>query len=125
MTTLTDDEVGLSPVDEDALRRAIEIVRLKSPADREQIDHKLASEAWEDVGSFASYSAQSDALGLKPWQTPPCWVDDLVGDINRGNDGVVGNYAAAKLLQRLLDAGLSRFEPDPLGALARAKAGAA
>ena len=33
-----------------------------------------------------------------------------------------GKRSAALLLQRLLDAGLSRWEPDPLGALARIEA---
>jgi hypothetical protein len=119
MTPTDAEDEPLSPVDQDALKRALEIVRSKSPDDREQIDCKLATEAWEDVAAFASYSAQCDALGLKPWQAPPCWIDDVVGTINAGNDGTLGDYQAARLLRRLLDAGLSRFEPDPLGALAK------
>ncbi len=34
----------------------------------------------------------------------------------------MGRAAAAELLRRLKAAGLSRFEPDPLGALARVQA---
>jgi hypothetical protein len=45
----------------------------------------------------------------------------LVADINAGDDGVLGRYQAAKLLRRMLDAGLSRYEPDPERALKQAK----
>jgi hypothetical protein len=108
-------------IDSDALTRAVEMARLESPARSQQIDDKLAEEPWRQVAEFCAYSCQIDRLRLRPWQSPPCWIADLVGTINAGNDGVGGDYAAAKLLQRLLDAGLSRYEPDPLGALERAK----
>jgi hypothetical protein len=112
----------MTPVDREALERAIEICRTKkAPADRNQIEHKLATEPWIQVGEFAAYSCQMDSLHLRPWQPPPVWIDDLVAIINAGDDGVGGNYAAARLLQRLLNAGLSRFEPDPIAALERMK----
>jgi len=41
--------------------------------------------------------------------------------ITRGDDGLAGNFAAARLLKKMLAAGLSRFEPDPPRALAEAK----
>jgi len=117
--TLTDvEDEPLSAVDFEALDRAIRICRTqKTPADAEQIEHKLATELWREAAEFASYSCQCDALHLQPWQDPPCQVDDLVSAINAGDDGILGDYAAAKLLQRLLDRGLSRYEPDPVSAL--------
>jgi hypothetical protein len=118
MTTLTDvEDEPLSATDYDALTRAIETCRRKDPATREQIEHKLATELWRGAAEFAAYSCQCDALHLQPWQSPPVWIDDLVADIQAGNDGVGGQYAAAVLLRRLLDAGLSRYEPDPIAAL--------
>jgi hypothetical protein len=119
--TLTDSEAALSAADNNALGRAIEICRRKDPAAREQIEHKLATELWRGAAEFAAYSCQCDALHLQPWQDPPCWVDDLVGAINAGNDGILGDYAAAKLLRQLLDRGLSRYEPDPVNALKQTK----
>ena len=47
--------------DRKALTRAIEAVRRESPMRARQIADKLASEPWEDVGEFASYSAQCRA----------------------------------------------------------------
>jgi len=123
-TPPTDAEVEeLDPVDREALKRAIEICRTKKgPADREQIERKLAgSQRWFEVAYFATYSCQVDALALKPWQPTPAQIDDLDGVLATGDDGAGGHYAAAKLLQRLLDAGLSQFEPDPIGALERVK----
>ena len=38
-----------------------------------------------------------------------------------GDDGILGKYAAATLLKRMLDAGLSIYEPDPIDALERTK----
>jgi hypothetical protein len=58
---------------------------------------------------------------LKPWQSPPCWIDDLEGALAAGDDGILGDYAGATLLRRMLDWGLSRFEPDPVAALKRAQ----
>ena len=119
--TLTDPEAALSAADYDALGRAIETCRRKDPATREQIEHKLATELWRETAEFAAYSCQCDTLHLQPWQSPPCWVDDLVADINAGDDGILGDYAAAKLLRQLLDRGLSRYEPDPVNALKQTK----
>jgi hypothetical protein len=121
MTTRTDND-ALSPVDRAALERAIETCRTqKGPAARDQIERKLANEPWFTAARFAAYSCQMDSLRLRPWQEPPCWIDDPEADIAAGDDGVIGQFQAAKLLQRLLDAKLSRYEPDPIAALAAAR----
>jgi hypothetical protein len=111
-----DDEEGLHPIDLDALERAIAIVRL-SPGRSNQIDAKLRDESWQDVAAWCAYVCQCKSLKLEPWQRPPCWVEDMEGDIARGDDGVVGKYAAAQLLKRMLAAGVSMLDPDPLAAL--------
>jgi len=106
--------------DRDALERCIATMRnSKEPSDRKQIEDKLREESRLDAGTFAAYGCQMNALRLKPWQSPPCWIDfrDIKFIIARGDDGVTGDYAAAKLLQRMLAAKLSRFEPDPVSAL--------
>jgi hypothetical protein len=109
-----------SEIDRDAFRRAIEIVRANADeARREQIDDKLATEEWEEVGEFAAYAAQCASLKLKPWQSPPIWIRDLEGALKLPPDDHRGERNAAELLKRLLDSGLSRYEPDPLRALAR------
>jgi hypothetical protein len=114
----------LDPIDREALTRAIEICRTKkSPVDRQQIERKLDSESWFQAAYFAVFSCQTDALSLRPWQPTPAQIDDLEGVLVSGDDNVGGHYAAARLLQRLLDAGLSRFEPDPINALKRKASG--
>jgi hypothetical protein len=57
-----------------------------------------------------------------PWQFPPCAV--AIENID-GPDNGNGARDAAELLKKLLDAGLSRFEPKPLQALAEAERKAA
>ena len=69
--------MSLSPIDENAMKRAIEMVRQRDKASRDQIDLMLRNDPWPEVGTFASYSCQSDTLRLKPWQTAPLWVGDL------------------------------------------------
>lgn len=64
-----------------------------------------------EAAKFAAYCAQIDNLALRPWQSPPCFAE-------RPNCDAY----AVDLLQRLLAAGLSRWEPDPAGALARIEA---
>src|SRR5262245_12093323 len=92
--------------------RAIEIVRHRDHASAIQIADKLASEPWEEVGRFAAYGAQYDALRLRPWQWPPCWIANVDVELAAPPDQS-GRHRAAELLQRLLRANLSRFEPDP------------
>jgi hypothetical protein len=94
----------LSEVDREALERALEVVKARGePSRRERRD-------WLDEAISASSSCQRRALQLKPWQSPPCF-----GDAHPGHDG---HADAAVLLQRLLSNNLSRWEPDPVTALA-------
>jgi hypothetical protein len=104
----TDDKI--SALDRDALERALVLAQRESQGRREQIERMLSEDGWFKAAHFAAYSRQIDALKLKPWQSSP-----LYGHL--GDDA-----AAAALLQRLLDADLSRFEPDPIGALAALEA---
>jgi hypothetical protein len=115
---MTKTKPRLSREDTRAMAQAIAAVRVKGRASREQIDEKLASEDWEAVGRFAAYVAQDNALRLKPWEMPPCWIRDLDASLQQPPDDHRGEHRAAVLLKRLLAAGLSRYEPNPLAALA-------
>jgi hypothetical protein len=98
---------GLSAVDRDALERAVELMKADDDAQRrDQIAQKLHAEDWFTAAHFAAYYRQREVLDLKPWESPPCY-----GDSAPGHDG---HADAAKLLKKLLDAGLSKYEPDPL-----------
>jgi hypothetical protein len=100
----------MTEVDKDAFRRAIEQCRAHGIAESEYIDRELASgESFEEVGKSAAYGCQCRNLRLKPWQAPP-----MFGDAHPGHEG---HADAEVLLQKLLDAGLSRYEPDPIRAL--------
>lgn len=111
-------------LDREAVTRAIAMLRLESPGRSQQIDDKLASEPWESVARWCAYCCQCDTLHLKIYQSPPCWTDpsEIGAILAKGDDGIHGHYGAAKLLQRMLAAGLSRYEPDPVAALKRASA---
>jgi hypothetical protein len=114
----------ISRVDRDAMKRAIEELRRGGGEDARQIEQKLRDEPWEDVGRFAAYSCQDKNLKLQPWQVPPCWLRtdrDVEAALSMPHDHS-GRREAGELVQRLLAAGLSRDEPDPLGALARVEA---
>ena len=107
----------LSKVDREALTRAIELAKESGEyGRREQILHMLEYSGWQETGRFAAYGQQMRALGLKPWEWPPCWI--------RAGDRNPEHAAAAALLKRLRDAGLSQFEPNPVAALARLRAAA-
>jgi hypothetical protein len=105
-------------VDDEALERALAAALARQRASDvprrdglTQIEDMLRDRPRREVCEFASYSMQVHNLGLRPWQSPPCH-----GDSYPGHDG---HAAGAALLQRLLAAGLSRFEPDPIAALER------
>jgi len=62
---------------------------------------------------LVSYSCQRCNLKIKPWESPP-----LYGDV-APNDNHSGGRV---LLERLQALNLSRYEPDPLKAIAEAEA---
>ena len=111
----------LSEIDLEALRRAIPLARALSPLRRWQIDAMLREPGpggWEETATFCAYLCQCHALGLEEeFPPPPCHADPYA------TDGY-GDPAAVELLERLLMAGLSRWEPEPLKALERAEAAA-
>jgi hypothetical protein len=99
----------MTRVDRDALKRALALLR-NEPEYAGQIADKLKSEPWEDVARYASYCCQIDNLDLRPWQDPPMYAE-LRPD----------QPDPLALLVKLLGHWLSRFEPDPVAALARAR----
>jgi hypothetical protein len=109
--------MSLSAVDRDALKRAIEIAKGESAGRAAQINDKLKSESPLRVGEFAAYCCQHRVLQTRPWETAPCSVDE--DDPIPDGDDHRRTGRAIKLLRRLLAAGLSRYEPDPIEALAR------
>ena len=105
----------LSKVDRAALERALAIAQADDdPLFRDLIERKLQDCDFYEVASTASYHYQVRRLGLRPWQSPPCYAD-----AHPGHDG---HADAMVLLDRLLDAGLSRWEPDPISALSAIEA---
>ena len=105
-----DDELDLDPIDRAALEAAMETASV-DPARDEQLRWKLADgQSWFDVSAFAAGCMQAENLRLKPWRSPPADGDE--------DDPSPRDRDAASLLKALLAAGLSRFEPDPLAALA-------
>jgi hypothetical protein len=110
----------MTPIDKDALERAMAIAQ-REPGRRGQLESMLEDQPWHEVAEFAAHCVQGDALDLYPWETPPCDVSDEPSP-DEGQTGRVADEtlpAARKLLHRLLAAGLSRYEPNPLAALAR------
>ena len=110
-------------VDKAALKAAIELMRSEGGAERQQIDDMLKTDPWSEVGEFAAMHCQTRALGLPPWQFAPCCINDPDAElaVPGGND-LHGRKAAAELLKRMLAAGVSRWDPDPLQALDAADA---
>jgi hypothetical protein len=112
--------VKLHPVDRNALERAIEITKAESPGRARQIANKLKHEPWREVAEFAASCCQHRALATRPWELAPISVDEA--DPIPDGDDHRRTGRAIKLLRRLLRAGLSRYEPSPLTALAKMEA---
>jgi hypothetical protein len=96
--------------DREALTRALEQCRAASKEECRQIDGMVQERGWMEAAAFASYSRQIDTLHLRPWQEPPSHVSDAF-EPRRGEE------AAARILRKMLKAGVSRWHPDPLAAL--------
>jgi hypothetical protein len=108
--------------DRKSMRGAIAATRNEDRGRRDQIDAMLRdqSRSWEQVGAFCAYHCQTRALGLAPWQRPPCLIEDPEAAL-RGPDDLSGRHNAARLLQRMIKAKVSRWHPDPMAALAEAE----
>jgi hypothetical protein len=108
----------MTDADKQAFARAIEMARAHDEGRRQQIDDFLRTRAFEDVGRFAAYGCQMRALRLPPWAYPPCWINEAEIDaiIARGDDPH-GRFVAAKLLKRMLEVGVSKYDPDPMRAI--------
>jgi hypothetical protein len=108
----------LSEVDREAMQRAIDLTRAEGP-DRVRW---LEGRTFTDSGALCAYHRQHQALQLRPWEWAPSWIEP--GDIDTllsAPSDLSGKHRAAELCKRLLTAGLSRFEPNPLDALERAE----
>jgi hypothetical protein len=90
------------------------MAKASDPGRRQQLESKLQDEPWQEVALFACYCMQCQNLSLKPWQPPPMHADE---DRPRDDHPSAGKVAAWELCQRLLKAGLSMYEPDPIRAL--------
>ena len=110
----------LSRVDRDALRRAYATARAESEAYRKHLDGIEAREGWVSAAENASYHLQVKNLALKPWHCPPC--DCRSDEIGHGYGRSRGEVM---LRRRMLESGLSLYEPDPAAALEKVAAGAA
>lgn len=109
----------MDAIDRDALTRCLAAARAEGPGRAKQIDSMLADRPWERVGIFACSCAQSRSLDLLPWQLPPFRAS--LRDLDKPFGDASGRRESAELLQRLHDAGVSIFEPDPIAALERAE----
>jgi hypothetical protein len=117
----TDD---FTPADLDALERCIEVARAESPSRAAQIDEKLLDQPRWSVGLFACGCAQANSLNLLPWQSPIFRAS--LENLDKPYGDPRGERQGAELLKKLLSLNLSRFEPDPMAAIAdaeRARAG--
>jgi hypothetical protein len=111
----------LSRVDREALERALAMDPDRNPTSNTP-NRRLEPERWYEAGKSAAYACQCAALRPKPWQPVPANEYVSVTDDDREYGPVMGRAAAAELLRRMLAAGLSRYEPDPVNALARVEA---
>lgn len=108
----------MNKIDKAAFELAMEQARC-DPLTAEQLDSKLKGTRmsdgrgwaippakWHEVAVAAAYHCQIKSLKLKPWQTPPCYA-------NEDGDG-----PADILLRKMTEGGISRFDPNPVAALA-------
>jgi hypothetical protein len=107
--------------DLNAFRRAIEILK-RDPMRDQQLRQMIKDRHFDDVATFAAYCCQCQALKLKPWEIAPCHVSEEDEPLPRSPALDWRHYREAHdIARRLLRAGLSKFEPDPIAALERIK----
>ena len=108
------DPLALQERDLQAMKLAIEDERAQGGPQREAIDARLRDQAWHEVGQYAAWRCQDRHLRLRAWDCPPC----RTRDVEDPSDDWGYRPAEVALLKRMFAAGVSRFDPDPLKAIA-------
>jgi hypothetical protein len=89
----------------------------------------LRTSSFEQAGNYAAFWCQMYALHLRPWNTPPCRVFDY--DYELDGDKIPKQIRCryepgeVELLRRMRALKISKWHPDPMGAIAEAKKRAA
>jgi hypothetical protein len=113
MPTMNDNEPPLTAKDLAALELALKLTREESPGRAQQLLRIQIDDGWRRAACFAAFNCQCNALHLKPWEHAPCWVHDP--------DDYPESPEAARLLRRMIKAGVSRYDPDPMSSLEKAE----
>jgi hypothetical protein len=113
----------MDAIDRDALERAFTTAR-KDPRQLKWTEERFAAgQDWESIAGSCASHCQFAVLHLLPWQLPPLAyhnANDPEGALRKPYGDPRGAREAVEILQKLLALGLSRFEPDPLRAIAEA-----
>jgi hypothetical protein len=96
----------MTKLDQTALELALgTVLKGKDIGRAEQVRELRDQDGWESTARFCAALLQRRALELKPWDSPPCALD------------CPDDSGAGRLLRRMLVAGLSRYDPNPLRGL--------
>jgi hypothetical protein len=127
-TPRLEDVADLDEVDIAALQAALDLTTTERP---DQMRYILKRDGWRGAAEFGSYAQQMQSLNLHPAQSPPCWIiteaeaNEILAEgpapAAHDPDIDVSNCEAAKLLLRMLRAGVSPYHPDPVAAVEAAK----
>jgi hypothetical protein len=114
--TLADEEKLFASLlterDREALPRELVRCRAMSPARSRQLDKKLLQQSALRVGAFAAFVCQHTALELKLTEVPPCYVA-------HPDTTERGERYGGRLLRRIADARVSKFDSRAVAALAK------
>jgi hypothetical protein len=102
--------------DIEALTRAFRLACEEGPEERTRFETLLDTRGQEEAYETAAYHRQCHSLALKPWQAPPMHSGDVADDATYGN-----KTSEVRLKRRMVALGISIFEPDPAGAIAKAE----
>ena len=113
-----------SKADQAALDKALELTLADHDDDGrpQQVRAIQLESGWYAAAIFCSGIRQSDHLSLSPWESTPSDLDpDEIDAIIARGAPHNHEYGAAVLLKKMLKAGVSRFDPSPIDAIAAAR----
>jgi hypothetical protein len=116
----TDGNRALTDLDRAALERCIPVARGIEPIISRAISDILARDGWEEAAHYACHYCQVTSLNLMPFETPPAHMN-LAAGLRLPFNSKNRERESAELLKRMLAAGVSKYEPDPLSALKQAE----
>ena len=116
---MTRDDINT--IDLAALDLAVDLTLGEADRDTVKTAREKLSEDWFEGALHCADHRQCEHLSLRPWETSPACLDPAELDSIIASGPQHNSAGTARLLKKMLAAGISKYDPSPIDTLALIK----